>query len=112
MGDYIPSASIVSHIQQPFTATDTLGAFDVRAIASGGGVTGQAGAMRLAIARALCLADERHRKKLREQGLLTRDPRVVERKRSEEHTSELQSHSDLVCRLLLEKKKITTIKLN
>jgi len=37
--------------------------------------------MRLAIARALCLADERHRKKLREQGLLTRDPRVVERKK-------------------------------
>src|SRR2546430_11273270 len=71
---------------------------------------------RLAIARALCLADERHRKKLREQGLLTRDPRVVERKkpgrrpadrasRSEEHTSELQSQSNLVCRLLLEKKK-------
>ena len=59
----------------------TLGAFDVRALCRGGGVTGQAGAMRLAIARALCLADERHRKKLREQGLLTRDPRVVERKK-------------------------------
>ena len=71
----------MSHIQQPFTATDTLGAFDVRAIASGGGQTGQAGALRLAIARALCLADERHRKKLREQGLLTRDPRAVERKK-------------------------------
>src|SRR5213595_1449445 len=56
-------------------------AFDVRALCRGGGVTGQAGAMRLAIARALCLADERHRKKLREQGLLTRDPRVVERKK-------------------------------
>jgi len=72
LGDYFPRPSLVSHIQQPFTATDTLGAFDVRA---------QAGAMRLAIARALCLADERHRKKLREQGLLTRDPRVVERKK-------------------------------
>src|SRR5207237_675827 len=47
----------------------------------GRGVTGQAGALRLAIARALCLADEQHRKKLREQGLLTRDPRVVERKK-------------------------------
>src|SRR2546430_2498066 len=81
LGDYFPRPSLVSHIQQPFTATDTLGAFDVRALCRGGGVTGQAGAMRLAIARALCLADERHRKKLREQGLLTRDPRVVERKK-------------------------------
>jgi len=81
LGDYFPRPSLVSHIQQPFTATDTLGAFDVRALVRGGGVTGQAGALRLAIGRALCLADERHRKKLREQGLLTRDPRVVERKK-------------------------------
>ena len=81
LGDYFPRPSLVSHIQQPFTATDTLGAFDVRALVRGGGVTGQAGALRLAIGRALCLADERHRKKLREQGLLTRDPRAVERKK-------------------------------
>jgi small subunit ribosomal protein S9 len=47
----------------------------------GGGLTGQAGAVRLGIARALVLADDRHRKKLREQGLLTRDPRAVERKK-------------------------------
>jgi small subunit ribosomal protein S9 len=71
----------VSHIQQSFTATDTLGAFDVRAIVMGGGLPGQAGGLRLAIARALVLADERHRKKLREAGLLTRDPRAVERKK-------------------------------
>src|SRR5690348_17663884 len=81
LGDYFPRPSLVSHIQQPFTATDTLGAFDVRALVRGGGVTGQAGALRLGIARALCLADDRHRKKLRENGLLTRDPRVVERKK-------------------------------
>ena len=81
LGDYFPRPSLVSHIQQPFVATDTLGAFDVKGICSGGGNTGQAGAMRLAIARALVKADERHRKKLREQGLLTRDPRVVERKK-------------------------------
>src|SRR2546426_5917120 len=81
LGDYFPRPSLVSHIQQPFTATDTLGAFDVRARVAGGGVTGQAGAVRMGIARALCLADERHRKKLREQGLLTRDPRAVERKK-------------------------------
>jgi small subunit ribosomal protein S9 len=81
LGDYFPRPSLVSHIQQPFVATDTLGAFDVKGICSGGGNTGQAGALRLAIARALVKADERHRKKLRENGLLTRDPRVVERKK-------------------------------
>ena len=81
LGDYFPRPSLVAHIQQPFTTTDTLGAFDVKGNCRGGGVTGQAGAMRLGIARALCLADDRHRKKLREQGLLTRDPRAVERKK-------------------------------
>lgn len=81
LGDYFPRRSLVQHIQQPFTATGTLGAFDVRANTTGGGQTGQAGAIRLAIARALTLADETHRKKLREGGLLTRDPRAVERKK-------------------------------
>ncbi len=59
----------------------TLGDYFPRPSLVAGGVTGQAGAMRLGIARALCLADDRHRKKLREQGLLTRDPRAVERKK-------------------------------
>jgi small subunit ribosomal protein S9 len=81
LGDYFPRRSLVQHIQQPFTATGTLGAFDVRGRVVGGGQTGQAGAMRLAIARALTLADEQHRRKLRDQGLLTRDPRAVERKK-------------------------------
>jgi len=81
LGDYFPRRSLVQHIQQPFTATSTLGAFDVKGRVDGGGQTGQAGAMRLAIARALTLADETHRKKLRDQGLLTRDPRAVERKK-------------------------------
>ena len=81
LGDYFPRPALVSAIQQPFTATDTLGAFDVKARVVGGGLTGQAGALRLGIARALVLADDRHRKKLREQGLLTRDPRAVERKK-------------------------------
>ena len=81
LGDYFPRRSLVQHIQQPFTATGTLGAFDVKGRVDGGGQTGQAGAMRLAIARALTLADETHRKKLRDQGLLTRDPRAVERKK-------------------------------
>jgi small subunit ribosomal protein S9 len=81
LGDYFPRASLVSHIQQPFTATDTLGAFDVKARVDGGGMTGQAGALRMAIARTLTLADELHRTKLRAGGLLTRDPRAVERKK-------------------------------
>jgi small subunit ribosomal protein S9 len=81
LGDYFPRGSLVQHIQQPFTATDTLGAFDVKARVSGGGMTGQAGALRMAIARTLTLADELHRAKLRAGGLLTRDPRAVERKK-------------------------------
>ena len=81
LGDYFPRSSLVQLIQQPFTSTDTLGAFDVRANVTGGGVTGQAGALRLGIARALVLVDEQHRKKLRESGLLTRDARAVERKK-------------------------------
>ena len=68
-------------IQQPFTATDTLGSFDVQANLTGGGQNGQAGALRLAIARALVKIDETHRRKLRELGLLTRDARAVERKK-------------------------------
>ncbi len=81
LGDFFPRRSLVQHIQQPFTATDTLGAFDVKARLNGGGTTGQAGALRLAIARALLKADEQHRRKLRDHGLLTRDPRAVERKK-------------------------------
>lgn len=81
LGDYFPRRSLVQHIQQPFAATDTLGAYDVKARLNGGGMTGQAGALRLAIARALVAADETHRRKLRDHGLLTRDPRAVERKK-------------------------------
>jgi small subunit ribosomal protein S9 len=71
----------VSSIQQPFVATDTLGRFDVKANVDGGGNTGQAGALRLAVARALVKLDEAHRRKLRDLGLLTRDARSVERKK-------------------------------
>lgn len=81
LGDYFPRLSLVQHIQQSFTATDTLGAFDVKARVRGGGQSGQAGALRLAIARALLRADEIHRLKLRAAGLLTRDARKVERKK-------------------------------
>src|SRR5439155_21964474 len=67
LGDYFPRPSLVSHIQQPFTATDTLGAFDVRALWRGGGVTGQAGAKRLATARGQRLEDGRQRQMVRDQ---------------------------------------------
>ncbi|BAH38819.1 30S ribosomal protein S9 [Gemmatimonas aurantiaca T-27] len=81
LGDYFPRPTLVSAIQQPFTLTDTLGRFDVKATIDGGGVSGQAGAVRLAVARALVQVDETNRKKLREFGLLTRDAREVERKK-------------------------------
>ncbi len=81
LGDYFPRPVLVTSIQQPFTATDTLGRFDVQANLNGGGSSGQAGALRLAVARALVKLDEGHRRKLRELGLLTRDARAVERKK-------------------------------
>lgn len=81
LGDYFPRPALVSAIQQPFTATDTLGRWDVKARVEGGGQSGQAGALRLAAARAIVKVDEAHRRKLRDLGLLTRDARAVERKK-------------------------------
>src|SRR3982750_4506325 len=77
LGDYFPRPSHVTAIQQPFTATDTLGRYDVKANLEGGGSTGQAGALRLAVARALVKLDEQHRRKLRDPGPLTRDARAA-----------------------------------
>jgi small subunit ribosomal protein S9 len=81
LGDYFPRPALVTSIQQPFTATDRLGQYDVKANVAGGGQSGQAGALRLAVARALVKIDEGHRRKLRDLGLLTRDARAVERKK-------------------------------
>ena len=81
IGDYFPRPTLVSSIQLPFSATDNLGKWDVTANIDGGGTTGQAGALRLAIARALVKTDEGYRRRLRELGLLTRDARAVERKK-------------------------------
>src|SRR5579864_5367714 len=81
LGDYFPRPALVSAIQQPFAVTDTLGRFDVRATVEGGGLSGQAGALRLAASRALVEIDESFRRKLRDLGLLTRDARMVERKK-------------------------------
>lgn len=81
LGDYFPRPVLVSSIQLPFVATDNLGRWDIKANLDGGGQAGQAGALRLAIARALVMNDATYRPKLRELGLLTRDARAVERKK-------------------------------
>ena len=81
LGDYFPRPALVTAIQQPFTATDMLGRYDVKANVNGGGQTGQAGALRLAIARALIAIDIEDRPVLKKAGFLTRDPRVIERKK-------------------------------
>jgi small subunit ribosomal protein S9 len=81
LGDYFPRPALVTSIQLPFSSTDNLGKWDVKANLDGGGQAGQAGALRLAIARALVSTDEGYRVRLREFGLLTRDARAVERKK-------------------------------
>jgi small subunit ribosomal protein S9 len=79
--EYFPRSSLVQHVQEPFAATGTQGRFDVKLNLDGGGTTGQAGAARLALARALLKYDAELRPVLREKGMLTRDPREVERKK-------------------------------
>ena len=79
--DYFPREALRLHIQQPFRATNTLGTFDVIATARGGGIRGQAGAVRLGIARALASQNEALRLTLRKDGFLTRDSRIRERKK-------------------------------
>ena len=69
-------------VMRPFKITNTLGSFVVKANVVGGGTTGQSGAVRLGIARALSEMNEEYRPLLRKDDLLTRDPRMVERKKS------------------------------
>ena len=68
-------------INQPFGATGTAGKFDIVANVNGGGISGQAGAIRHGVARALVTADENYRPALKAAGFLTRDPRMKERKK-------------------------------
>ncbi len=79
--EYFPLEWRRKNLNRPFEVTDTVGKFDVLVNASGGGLTGQAEAIRLGIARALVEFDEELKKPLRDAGLLTRDPRMVERKK-------------------------------
>ncbi len=79
--DYFPRETLRMIIAQPLQVTNTFGQFDVLVTVGGGGPTGQAGAVRHGISRALALFDEKLRLPLKKAGLLTRDPRMRERKK-------------------------------
>jgi small subunit ribosomal protein S9 len=79
--EYMDYETLKSIIKQPLVETDTLGKYDVHVNVDGGGYTGQAGAIRHGIARALLLADPEYRPALKRAGYLTRDPRMKERKK-------------------------------
>ena len=81
MSDYVGRKSLELLITQPFSIVDAVGKFDVWATAKGGGISGQAGAVRHGISIALTEADDDNRTALRRGGFLTRDPRVKERKK-------------------------------
>ena len=79
--DYFGLETLKLIMNQPFEVTETLGKYDVVANVVGGGISGQAGAIRHGIARALLVADEANRSALKAAGFLTRDPRMKERKK-------------------------------
>lgn len=79
--DYFPTEVLQLIINQPFDLTGTKGNFDIEANVRGGGFNGQAEAVRLGISRALVDLDPENRPPLKKEGLLTRDPRMVERKK-------------------------------
>ena len=79
--DYFGLETLKLIINQPFGVTNTAGKYDIVANVNGGGISGQAGAIRHGIARALVLADETYRPLLKKAGFLTRDPRMKERKK-------------------------------
>jgi small subunit ribosomal protein S9 len=74
--DYIPSAALIEDIKQPLNLTETTGNYDVLVNVAGGGTTGQAGAIRHGISRALLEADPEYRATLKRAGMLTRDARM------------------------------------
>jgi len=81
MVNYFKTAPLQYKVNQPLTMTNNEGNFDITVNVFGGGITGQAEAIRLAIARAMCEVDPENRSILKSEGLLTRDPRMVERKK-------------------------------
>jgi small subunit ribosomal protein S9 len=81
INEYIPFEALRVVVRQPLVATETVGSYDVLVNVSGGGYTGQAGAIRHGVARALLQVDPEYRPTLKRAGLLTRDPRMKERKK-------------------------------
>ena len=81
VNEYMPYATLVMDLKQPLELTNTADKFDVKCTVSGGGFTGQAGAIRLGIARALLLASADYRAPLKVAGMLTRNARSKERKK-------------------------------
>ncbi len=79
--DYFPSEIHKIIIKQPFVIVEADGKYDIKVNVNGGGFKGQAEAIRLAVSRALCEIDEENRPPLKKEGFLTRDPRMVERKK-------------------------------
>jgi len=79
--DYFPLETLQFKLNQPFKVVELEGKFDIKVNVNGGGINGQADAIKLAISRALCIIDIEHRPALKSEGLLTRDSRVVERKK-------------------------------
>ena len=81
LSEYFSNETQRTVIRYPLTITDNLGKFDIRAIVDGGGTSGQAGAIRLGIAKALLQFNAELRPRLKRAGLLTRDSRIKERKK-------------------------------
>jgi small subunit ribosomal protein S9 len=81
LNDYFGLETLKLIVKQPLALTDTLGKYDVLVLAHGGGISGQAGAIRHGISRALLKADPEFRGPLKKAGFLTRDPRMKERKK-------------------------------
>ena len=79
--DYFPTTDLRLIVEAPFKAVEGVGQYDVVALCEGGGVPGQAGALRHGISRALLQVDENFRAGLKKAGFLTRDPRMKERKK-------------------------------
>jgi small subunit ribosomal protein S9 len=79
--EYFPSEILQIVLNQPFATVNSTGAYDVKVNVKGGGISGQAEAVRMAIARALCEANIENRPSLKKEGFLTRDARMVERKK-------------------------------
>ncbi|MEK9829708.1 MAG: 30S ribosomal protein S9 [Flavobacteriia bacterium] len=81
LSNYFSTSQLQYKVNQPFSLTETIGKFDVKVNVEGGGITGQAEAIRLGISRALVSINPEFRTLLKPEGLMTRDPRMVERKK-------------------------------